>query len=363
MQNKSISILLGTILASWLFWTILPASELERTPNERGYIDVHVHTAGIGEGDSGIYISQEMLQSWKFLFYIRAFGVTHTLLETYGDQIVLKKIAEQVHESKQVHRAVVLAMDGVMGPDGRLDQSRTQIFVPNEFLIRELPKYEELLFGASVNPYRKDALERLDHVSANGAVLVKWLPNIMHIDPADTKIKPYYKKLVELGLPLLTHTGYEEAFADSDDGWGDPVRLELPLSMGVTVIAAHIATTGNSNGQSNFERILPLFDKYPNLYADISSLTQVNKLDHLKRALSVPSTEGRLIYGSDWPLQFSPLVSPFYHLNHISLSEVKAVSNISNVWDRDVALKRFLGVPNEVFERSKKLLVRKSDIN
>ena len=209
----------------------MPASELERTPNERGYIDVHVHTAGIGEGDSGIYISQEMLQSWKFLFYIRAFGVTHTLLETYGDQIVLKKIAEQVHESKQVHRAVVLAMDGVMGPDGRLDQSRTQIFVPNKFLIRELPKYEELLFGASVNPYRKDALERLDHVSANGAVLVKWLPNIMHIDPADTKIKPYYKKLVELGLPLLTHTGYEEAFTDSDDGWGDPVRLELPLSI------------------------------------------------------------------------------------------------------------------------------------
>ena len=40
-------------------------------------------------------------------------------------------------------------------------------------------------FDASVNPYRRDALERLDGAVASGAVLLKWLPSIQEIDPAD----------------------------------------------------------------------------------------------------------------------------------------------------------------------------------
>ncbi len=54
--------------------------------------------------------------------------------------------------------------------------------------------------------------------------------------------------------------------------------LELPLSLGVTVIAAHIASTGKNNGKGKFERLLPLFQRFEYLYTDISSLTQINKL-------------------------------------------------------------------------------------
>tara|TARA_Y100000588_G_scaffold311497_1_gene337567 strand:- start:338 stop:457 length:120 start_codon:yes stop_codon:yes gene_type:complete len=39
------------------------------------------------------------------------------------------------------------------------------------------------------------------------------------------------------------------------------MRLELPLKLGVTVIAAHIATTGENESMPNFERIFPLLKR------------------------------------------------------------------------------------------------------
>ena len=321
-----------------------------------GFVDLHAHAAGIGAGDSGVFIGRAMRDGFRFPIYLRAFGVTRDVLETGGDRVVIDRIAAHVAASERVDRAVVLALDGIIGADGKLDREATQVYVPNDFVARETSRHAELCFGASVNPHRHDALERLAGVRDAGAVLVKWIPNIMGIDPADEAIRPFYERLVALGLPLLTHAGQERSFASAIDAYGDPLRLELPLEMGVTVIAAHIATTGKSAGENNFERLLPLFERYPNLYADISSLTQINKLGYLSRALKVPGLTERLVYGTDWPLQFFPLVSPYYHLNHIGLAEARSAAALDNPWDRDVALKEALHVPRHVFARSAALL-------
>ena len=319
-------------------------------------VDLHVHTAGIGAGGSGAFVNREMRENFRFRFYLRAFGVTEEELNESGDAIVVARIGAQVAASERVAKAVVLAMDGAVDGKGELDREATQIYVPNAFVASQTASYENLCFGASVNPYRHDALERLRQAKADGAVLLKWIPNIMHIDPADPSIRPFYEALVELDLPLLSHAGQERSFADAVDQYGDPARLELPLSMGVTVIAAHIATTGENDGESNFERILPMFARFPNLYADISSLTQINKRNYLRKALDVPGLAERLVYGTDWPLQFFPLVSPYYHVNHIGVRAARAVQGIDNAWDRDVALKEVLGTPADVFTRSAELI-------
>ncbi len=162
--------------------------------------------------------------------------------------------------------------------------------------------------------------------------------------------------MVQLKLPLLTHTGMEKSFANAKDELADPERLKLPLELGVTVIAAHIATTGKSQGQDNFSRILPMIKKYPNLYVDISSLTQVNKLNYLATALQDNNIKQKMIYGSDWPLTFFPLTSPWYHLNHISIKDAWEAGAIKNQWDRDVALKTAFKVPDEVFLRTQSVL-------
>ncbi len=319
-------------------------------------IDMHVHVAGIGAGDSGIHINEAMQESWRFPVYLRAFGVTREHLEAGGDAVLLEHLNAEIKASVRVSKAVVLAMDGVINEEGKLDRNATQIYVPNEFLARELPRFEHLLFGASVNPYRHDALERLEEVKSQGAVLIKWLPNIMYIDPADPELRAFYETMVELDLPLLTHAGRERAFANARDELGDPARLALPLEIGVRVIAAHVGTDGETHGEANFDRILPLFEAFPNLYADISSLTQINKLGDLAQVLSHPELENRLIYGSDWPLQFFPLVSPFYHLGDVPVSRASEIARIDNQWDRDVALKEAMGVPDTVFHRSAEAL-------
>ncbi len=160
----------------------------------------------------------------------------------------------------------------------------------------------------------------------------------------------------ELNIPLLSHAGDEASFTTADNSLGDPLLLELPLRIGVTVIAAHISTTGEQNGQEQFHRIMPLFERYENLYTDISSLTQINKLGYLAEALQQSNLLSRMIYGSDYPLPFFPLVSPWYHLPHISAADARYIHNMENLFDKDVSLKMAFGVPNEVFSRSAALL-------
>jgi hypothetical protein len=69
----------------------------------------------------------------------------------------------------------------------------------------------------------------------------------MGLDPSDERCIPFYKKCKELGLVILCHTGREHSVDAGfhDNELGNPLRLRLPLDMGVTVIAAHCATEGD----------------------------------------------------------------------------------------------------------------------
>lgn len=316
----------------------------------KNIIDIHCHTAGIGAGDSGCFVSPAMMKSWKYRIYLRAFGVTEEELHREGDDLLLRRISESLARSTRVASAVILAMDGVIREDGELDLERTEIFIPNEFIAAGTRRYPNLLLGASVNPLRRDAIERLERAAELGAVLIKWLPSIQHIDPADSRLTPFYLKLKELGLPLLTHTGAESSFTFAADELGDPERLRLPLSLGVTVIAAHGASNGRNQGEKNHDRFIRLSRSYPNLYADISALTQINRLGHLQRLLSYPELKGRLLYGTDMPLQNTGLVTPFAFPGSLSLRRMLEINRIANPWDKDLALKEALGVPDEVFQ-------------
>lgn len=321
------------------------------------FTDLHCHTAGLGAGHSGCFVSDRMRGSYKLRYYLQAFGVTEAELLRDGDALVLNRLAERLAGSRHVGRAVVLALDGVVDARGELDRARTEVYVPNEFLAAEIPKHPNLLWGASINPYRPDALARLEWARAHGAVLVKWLPAIQHIDPADARLIPFYRKLVELHLPLLTHTGNEHSFTQARHKLGDPERLRLPLREGVTVIAAHAATTGKFQGERSTDRLARMMPAYPNLYADISSLTQLNKPGSLAGLLRKPEFRHRLLYGTDYPLiEIRALVSPWYFPRRLTWRQRSTIARIRNPWDRDVALKQALGVPAEVWTQADTLL-------
>ena len=331
----------------------LPLQSLPAAP----FVDMHCHTAGLGAGGSGCFVSERLRHSFKLRFYLKSFGVTEEEILREGDSLVLARLSQRLAASQHVNRAVVLALDGVVDAHGELDRAQTEIYVPNEFLAAEIPKYPNLLWGASVNPYRPDALARLEWARAHGAVLIKWLPSVQQIDPADPRLIPFYKKMVELQLPLLAHTGNERSFTQARDELCDPDRLRLPLQQGVTVIAAHAASTGKFEGERCFDRLARLMREYPNLYADISSLTQLNKHGYLGEVLHRPEFQHRLLYGTDYPLvEIKALVSPWYFPRQLSLRQMYGLAKIGNPWDRDVALKQALGVPAEVWTRADAVL-------
>ena len=325
--------------------------------NEKTIVDLHCHLAGIGAGHSGCRVSARMRRNWRYNIYLRTFGVTHQDLAASGDHLIAARLSASLTKSRYVSHAVILAMDGVVAANGQLDPDRTEIYVPNEFVRQMAAKHSNLLFGASVNPERPDALEQLQQAKAHGAVLLKWLPNIMHFDPAHPKYVPFYRKLVELDLPLLSHTGTENSFSGVNDSLGDPERLRRALQEGVTVIAAHAGGGGRYQGEHGQDRLARLMREFPNCYADISALTLVNHLGDLHRALRRPEFAGRLLYGSDFPLIRTALVSPWFSLR-IPLRERCAITREPCPWDRDVLMKRALGTPPELFARSAELVAK-----
>lgn len=340
------------VLAMVCIWTCLPARPFRPVePIPAGIVDMHCHVAGIGAGGSGCFVSDKLRNNWRFNIYLRAFGVTKKEVLEKGDAIIGDKISAALAQSQFVRKAVLLALDGVIGADGQLDTNRTEVYFPNEFVAAMCAKHTNLLFGASVNPYRADAIERLVWAKNHGAVLVKWIPPIVEINPDDPRLVPFYKKMVELNLPLLSHTGEEKSFSRAAEEFGDPEKLRLPLSLGVRVIAAHIASSDKYHGERGPDRLARLMREYPNLFTDISALTNVNKPGCLKEALTKPEFSGRLVYGTDFPLINTALESPWYSF-HLSLRQKWEIWRTKNPWDRDVLTKHYLGVPTDAFARS-----------
>ena len=155
-------------------WTILPARPFRPVePLPAGIVDMHCHLAGFGAGGSGCFVSEKLRHNWRFNIYLHSFGVTREEMQAQGDGIVADRISESLAHSKFVSRAVLLALDGVIGTNGLLDTNRTEVFIPNEFVAAMCARHTNLLFGASVNPYRSDAIDRLVWAKNHGAVLVK----------------------------------------------------------------------------------------------------------------------------------------------------------------------------------------------
>jgi uncharacterized protein len=361
-----LGISLGLFIVIVLYPSILPLSFPDESLS--GFspppiTDMHVHVAGIGYGDSGCFVGEELFSSYKKHIYLTAFGVSENELKTHGDRILVEKTSNMVSESRFVTSAVILALDGYHESDGTMNHKKTQIYVPNDYIQKETSRYDNLLYGASIHPYRKDAIEQLQKAKQNGAVLVKWIPSIMNIDPSDRRLIPFYEEMKRLQIPLLSHAGQEKSFAHADDRLCDPEKLTLPLDLGVTVIAAHIATTGTIDGEEMIDRLLPLFNRYSNLYADISSLTQINKLAYVDKGLLNGSIFNRVLYGSDWPLQFFPLVSAWYFPHKLSFWNMHYINSEANPLDRDILLKFALGVPEKVFENYHKILPADSVTN
>jgi predicted TIM-barrel fold metal-dependent hydrolase len=226
--------------------------------------------------------------------------------------------------------------------------------VPHGWVFEVCRRHPELLPGPSVNPHRRDAMERLDECIDRGAVLVKWLPATQDIDPADPSITPFYRRLADAEIPILVHSGgSEQTFAQVRPELKDLRRLQLPLSMGVRIIVAHTAAPVTYARDPDQVPLLKMWlRRYPHLWVDNSGMSNPSRWPHLPRFAADPELVARTLHGSDFPVPSNA----FWYVRRLGARRVAALERIRNRMQRDIELKRALGYPDAVLTRAPSVL-------
>lgn len=303
-------------------------------------IDCHVHLAALRTKDNGCYISPRLLNSPLFRFMRWKHRLPIEDAERSNHKYVEDLLLE-LRRSRHVTKAVLLGMDGVYGAGGALDEKRTEFLVGNEYVLNLARSYpDEFLPGVSINPQRRDAVEELERCAAAGAALVKVLPNSQGFDPGDRRYVPFYRKLAQLKLPLLSHVGYEFTLVGRDQAAGDPDRLRTALDEGVTVIAAHGCSAGLVFYERYFYTLLSLVQRYPNFFSDVSALTLPNRVGMLLRLRRYPETHDRLLFGTDYP----HLVFHWPCWGRVGAGSLGDIIRADNRFDRQYLILKYLGV-------------------
>jgi len=330
-------------------------------------IDHHVHIAGLGVGGTNAFVNPKML-TWRHPFhrlklkvYMSSAGVAD---EDNADPQAAVRLAALVQSIKDHGKHRLLAFDKNYRKDGSVNLEKTEFYVPNEYVFELAERYPDLFVpNISVNPYRPDAIEELEKWARRGARIVKWLPNAMGIDPSDEKCDPFYQKMKELDLILLSHGGEEKAVeAEEDQKLGNPLLLRRALDHGVKVIVAHCAGLGANEDLddrarkniANFDLFLRLMDekRYEGLlFGEISAMTQFNRSGKpLQTMLAREDLHERLVNGSDYPLPAVNLLirtRPLVKQGYINNSEAESLKEIYdyNPLLFDFVLKRTLKLP------------------
>ena len=260
------------------------------------------------------------------------------------------RLAETVNGTPEIDAAVVLAFDAVHRTDGTRDDANTHLYVTNDYvieLVRGNPRY---LFGASIHPYRKDAVAELERCVAAGAVLVKWLPLTQGFNPADERCIPFYEALAHYQVPLLSHTGWEQALPVIDKTVASPMLLEPALKRGVTVIAAHCGTKAMPWQQDYLPEFMDLARRYERMFGDTSALNLPSRSYAYDATLRDPVVRTKLVHGSDWPIIPLPPVSM------VAVGESMRLIGERNWMRRDVLIKRKLDFDEAYWHRAGTIL-------
>jgi predicted TIM-barrel fold metal-dependent hydrolase len=282
-------------------------------------VDYHTHVAGLGTGGTGAFVNPKML-AWrrplhrlKFKVYLSAGDVDD---EARADDQIVRRLVNLIRHTDGHGTHRLLAFDKNYNRDGTPNLAKTEFHVPNDYVFTLAEQYPDCFEPViSVHPCRPDALSELERGAQSGARMVKWLPNAMGINPADELCDPFYQKMRELGLILLSHGGEEKAVeAEEDQKLGNPLLPRRPLELGVKVIIAHCAGLGDNEDLddpyrkrvANFDLFLRLMDekRYEGfLFADISAMTQYNRSGRpLATIMGREDLHDRLVNGSDYPL-------------------------------------------------------------
>lgn len=292
--------------------------------------DYHVHAVGMGTNGTNNWVNPAM-NNWltpykklQYNVYMSASGITDV---KKADQQYAERLVSLLRAEPRLGKAVLFAFDYSREEDGQIDYEHSSFYIPNEYVWELSEKYPDVFIPAiSVHPHRKDAIEELTKWGEKGAKYMKWLPNSMRIDPSHPRLKEFYEVVKKYGITIITHAGHEKAVeGEAYQELGNPLKLKLPLDMGVKIIMAHLASLGDchdieAKGEmvSCFDLFWRMFlrDEYKNnLMGEISGTTIYTRIGRpIQEVIKHPEHANRLVNGSDYPL---PAINILYRTGQL----------------------------------------------
>lgn len=310
-------------------------------------LDLHVHVSAFTPGHG--LMSPRIVKCLPFRFMRWRLGMPPT--EDAATEAALeRKLAQTIDGAEKLDAAVVLAFDAVYDLEGNLDLPNTHLYVTNDYAIELCKRHPKMLFGASVHPYRKDAVAELERCVAAGAVLLKWLPITQNINPADPRCLPFYEALAHHKVPLLSHTGGERTLPTLDMAVADPTLLLPAIRRGVTVIAAHCGTRSAPGEVNYLPQFMRLAREHEHFYGDTAALNLPTRSYAFEPILRDRAVREKLVHGSDWPVIALP------PLMDLGVGASVKMMRERNWMRRDILIKERLGFDEAYWRRGAKVL-------
>lgn len=324
------------------------------SPTASRKIDCHVHLIGDGSSGSGCWLRLgSVAHRLMARILVRQAGLPAGALRAGLDTRYEVRLVEQVRDSS-LDAVVLLAQDIPHRDDGTPIPEKGAFYVPNTHLLELCARHPGRLIPAvSIHPARRDAMDELERCLQAGARVLKLLPNCLNVDYSNPRLRPFWEKMAESGMILLSHTGGELSLPVLCHDFADPRLLRYPLECGVTVIAAHCAGRSALWDPDHTASLLEMFARWPRLFGDSSALCSPLRCRTLPKILPEP-VRHRIIHGSDYPIAvggFGP-----WRVGLIDRTTWRSAAREPNILERDVLLKRAIGFDDSHLTRMARLL-------
>lgn len=200
-----------------------------------------------------------------------------------------------VHISDEKDYPVVMSLDGIY-KNGRHLGPALSMEIPNDVVMRIIQNHPEIVFGASVHPYRivREMMDDTARCIDAGASFFHWIPSAQQIDPSDQRCIPFYLTLAREGIPLLFHRAADtadEIAGIANNRYNAPSKMKKALELGVRVVAAQVLPLDNrkilAEDRQFFQELLEMLmvadSQGWNLYADVSVFCNRSRVFYIER--------------------------------------------------------------------------------
>jgi predicted TIM-barrel fold metal-dependent hydrolase len=324
-------------------------------------IDIHTHLL------SPTVRFKKLFDRFAIHFFSEELGQSRKALLDKPYANFVKGMVEAVKSSRYIKKVCLFGVDSIFDTRGKERHRDNTVCAHTEDVLAVAKAYpDQFIPFFSINPLRRNALDLIDEAVVKGCRGAKFLQNYWAIDLRQKDLIPYFEKVKEKGIPLIIHTGGEYIIS-SNRAYETVAMLELPLKVGVTVIAAHMGL-GQINHKlflwrnfsknpccfdRNYFQLLEMLAANENLYADLSAMLSPLRSRALGHLSLQKGLHHKILFGTDYPVPFRVK----RNTHDLSRTKTEQIAKIKNPFDRYASVMlEYFSEDSVIYSNYKKVL-------